>query len=87
MSTACWPRSALWSAGYSDYQGVLAADDYLGYTENANGYGAGLYHVAFVGTPSESGLWSLTPRPSACNTAAIFVALRACGAQVRRGKK
>ena len=52
-------QTALSSAGYTDYQGVLAADDYLGYTENANGYGADLYHVAFVGTPSETGLWTL----------------------------
>jgi hypothetical protein len=52
-------QTALSAAGYTDYQGVLAADDYLGYTQNANGYGAGLYHVAFVGTPSETGLWTL----------------------------
>lgn len=50
---------ALSSAGYTDYQGVLAADDYLGYTQNANGYGADLYHVAFVGTPSQTGTWTL----------------------------
>ena len=50
---------ALSSAGYTDFQGVLAADDYLGYTENASGYGAELYHVAFVGTPTETGLWTL----------------------------
>jgi hypothetical protein len=52
-------QTALSTAGYTDYQGVLAADDYLGYTENASGYGADLYHVAFVGTPSETGLWTL----------------------------
>jgi len=39
---------ALSSAG-TPIPGVLAADDYLGYTQNANGYGADLYHVAFVG--------------------------------------
>ncbi|MFL6699147.1 MAG: DUF3500 domain-containing protein [Vitreoscilla sp.] len=50
---------ALGSAGYADFKGVLAADDYLGYTLNANGYGADLYHVAFVGTPSETGTWTL----------------------------
>ena len=50
---------ALSSTGYTDYQGVLAADDYLGYTQNANGYGADLYHVAFVGTPSQTGTWTL----------------------------
>jgi hypothetical protein len=52
-------KIALSTAGYTDYQGVLAADDYLGYTENASGYGADLYHVAFVGTPTETGLWTL----------------------------
>ena len=52
-------QTALSTAGYTDYQGVLAADDYLGYTEDASGYGADLYHVAFVGTPSETGLWTL----------------------------
>jgi hypothetical protein len=52
-------KVALSSAGYADFQGVLAADDYLGYTKNANGYGADLYHVAFVGTPSQTGSWTL----------------------------
>ena len=52
-------QTALSTAGYEDFQGVLAADDYLGYTENASGYGADLYHVAVVGTPSASGAWSL----------------------------
>jgi hypothetical protein len=52
-------KVALSTAGYTDFQGVLAADDYLGYTKNATGYGADLYHIAFVGTPSETGLWTL----------------------------
>jgi len=52
-------KVALSTAGYTDLQGVLAADDYLGYTKNANGYGANLYHVAVVGTPSETGSWTL----------------------------
>jgi hypothetical protein len=52
-------KVALSSAGYEDFEGVLAADDYLGYTKNANGYGAELYHVAFVGTPSATGQWTL----------------------------
>ena len=52
-------QTALSSAAYTDFQGVLAADDYLGYTEGASGYGADLYHVALVGTPSETGLWTL----------------------------
>ena len=52
-------KTALSTAGYADFQGVLAADDYLGYTKNANGYGADLYHVALVGTPSSTGSWTL----------------------------
>ncbi len=52
-------KTALGTAGYTDFQGVLAADDYLGYTKNANGYGAALYHVAVVGTPSATGSWTL----------------------------
>ncbi|MDB5973043.1 MAG: hypothetical protein JWQ90_5493 [Hydrocarboniphaga sp.] len=52
-------KVALSSAGYADFQGVIAADDYLGYTKNANGYGADLYHVAFIGTPSQTGSWTL----------------------------
>jgi len=52
-------KTVLSTAGYEDYEGVLAADDYLGYTKNANGYGANLYHVGFVGTPSQTGKWTL----------------------------
>ena len=52
-------KAALSTQGYADFQGVLAADDYLGYSKDANGYGADLYHVAFVGTPSETGSWTL----------------------------
>lgn len=51
--------TALSAAGADDLQGVLAADDYLGYTKNASGYGAELYHVAIIGTPSQTGSWSL----------------------------
>ncbi|MDY0747035.1 DUF3500 domain-containing protein [Paucibacter sp. R3-3] len=52
-------QAALSSSGYADMQGVLAADDYLGYTLNANGYGAGLARVAVIGTPSSTGSWAL----------------------------
>ncbi|MFT4198777.1 MAG: DUF3500 domain-containing protein [Pseudoxanthomonas sp.] len=53
------------TGGYLDLEGVLAADDYLGYTTDSahtassDGYGADKYHVAFIGTPSTSGLWTL----------------------------
>ena len=36
---------ALSAAAYKDFQGVLAADDYLGHTLNASGYGPENYHV------------------------------------------
>ncbi|NKF22098.1 DUF3500 domain-containing protein [Solimonas marina] len=52
-------QTVLGDAGYEDFEGVLAADDYLGYTKNSNGYGAENYHVAFIGTPSETGMWTL----------------------------
>ncbi|CAN6484205.1 unnamed protein product [Victoria cruziana] len=51
--------AALSTAGYTELQGVLAADDYLGYTKNASGYGADLYRIGVIGTPSQTGSWSL----------------------------
>lgn len=53
------------TGGYLDLEGVLAADDYLGYTSDSahtassSGYGADKYHIAFIGTPSATGLWTL----------------------------
>jgi hypothetical protein len=49
--------TALSSAGYDDLRGNLAADDYLGTFQG--GYGSGLSRVAFVGTPSATGRWTL----------------------------
>jgi hypothetical protein len=46
-------------AGYSDLDGVRAADDYLAANGGGNGYGAGLYYVAIFGTPSTSDEWAL----------------------------
>ncbi len=46
--------------GYNELEGAWAADDYLG----ANGggtatYGQAYYYLAFLGTPSQTGLWEL----------------------------
>lgn len=50
--------AALTSAGYADFDAVLAADDYLGTKQN--GYGRGYAHIAIIGTPSTTGLWTLS---------------------------
>jgi len=49
--------AALTDAGYQDFLGVLAADDYLG--DRQNGYGREYYDLAIIGTPTASGDWSL----------------------------
>lgn len=43
--------------GYEEWQTIRAADDYLG--TMANGYSAGNYVIAFLGTPSTTGKWML----------------------------
>lgn len=43
--------------GYEEFQAVRAADDYLGTLRS--GYSAGLYIIAFLGTPSTTGKWML----------------------------
>jgi len=50
-------NTALSDAGYADFNGVLAADDYLGTMQSS--YGSSNYHIAFIGTPSTTGLWTL----------------------------
>ena len=45
--------------GYDEMLGDLVADDYLGTVNKATTYGAGYYYVAFLGTPSTSGLWEM----------------------------
>ncbi|MGC3982352.1 MAG: DUF3500 domain-containing protein [Steroidobacteraceae bacterium] len=49
--------AALTDAGYADFKGVLAADDYLGTKQG--GYGSSYAHIAIIGTPSTTGLWTL----------------------------
>ncbi len=52
-------------AGYQDFVGVLAADDYLGTLSGGNPGGGGgqyssdNYYIAFIGTPSATGDWML----------------------------
>ncbi|MGI9175633.1 MAG: DUF3500 domain-containing protein, partial [Rhodothermales bacterium] len=50
-------RTALSDAGYGTFDGIRAADDYLG--ERQGGYGSGLYLIAFLGTPSATDAWML----------------------------
>lgn len=50
-------RAALTDAGYADFTGVRAADDYLGTLQN--GYSGNNYYVAMIGTPSATGFWTL----------------------------
>ena len=45
--------------GYNEVQQIRAADDYLNANGGGNGYGSGLYFIAFLGTPSTSGTWML----------------------------
>lgn len=45
--------------GNEEYLGILAADDYLNSIGGGSDYGSGNYYVAFIGTPSVTGLWCL----------------------------
>ncbi len=45
--------------GNEEYIGILAADDYLNSIGGGSDYGSGNYYVAFIGTPSTTGLWCL----------------------------
>lgn len=57
--------TVLSDAGYEDFVGVLAADDYLaaqgggGGGGGGGGYGSDNYYVAFIGTPSTTSSWML----------------------------
>ena len=61
-------RAILSSQGYSDEEGIRKADTYLSQQpnrgsgpigDNSSTYGAGLYSVAFFGTPSRSKQWTV----------------------------
>jgi hypothetical protein len=46
--------------GLNELEGVLAADDYFGKeTGQSKTFGAGNFYIAFLGTPSVTGLWEL----------------------------
>jgi len=45
--------------GYDELEGGLAADDYLAANGGGTTYGASNYYLAFLGTPSTTGLWEL----------------------------
>lgn len=52
-------QAALSDAGYGTFEGIRAADDYLGENGGGDQYAAGLYYVAFLGTPSATEPWML----------------------------
>lgn len=45
--------------GSEEYTGIIDADDYLRANGGDSGYGSGNYYIAFLGTPSTTGLWCL----------------------------
>jgi hypothetical protein len=45
--------------GYAELTALLAADDYLNTAGGGSGYGAGNYFMAFLGTPSKTGLFEI----------------------------
>ncbi|MCU0325880.1 MAG: DUF3500 domain-containing protein [Spirosomaceae bacterium] len=45
--------------GNEEYTGIIDADDYLLANGGGSGYGKGNYYIAFLGTPSATGLWCL----------------------------
>jgi hypothetical protein len=56
-------RSVLSAAGYTQVEGILAADDYLGSQQGSGGdtasFGAANYYLAFYGEPSADQPWTL----------------------------
>ncbi|TAE22980.1 MAG: DUF3500 domain-containing protein [Cytophagales bacterium] len=45
--------------GLDELEGNLVADDYLGANGGGSTYSRGNYHLAFIGTPSTTGLWEI----------------------------
>lgn len=45
--------------GFDESQQIRAADDNLNAGGGGSGYGNGIYFIAFVGTPSTTGIWQL----------------------------
>ena len=45
--------------GYNEFEGIRAADAYLNANGGGNGYGSGIYFIAFLNTPTTTGSWML----------------------------
>lgn len=45
--------------GYTEFQMIRAADDYLQASGGGNGYSSGIYFLSFLNTPSSTGAWML----------------------------
>jgi Protein of unknown function (DUF3500) len=43
--------------GYDEIEQILNADDYLRGLDSGAGFSSGNFHIAFLGTPSDTGLW------------------------------
>ncbi|HEY0460993.1 MAG TPA: DUF3500 domain-containing protein [Pyrinomonadaceae bacterium] len=43
--------------GYDEIDQLLNADDYLSGIDKGAGFGSGSFHLAFLGTPANSGMW------------------------------
>lgn len=52
-------RAVLTDAGYEDFAGVRAADDYLASQGGGSEYSSNNYFLAVIGTPSTTGNWML----------------------------
>ena len=52
-------RAVLSDQGFDDFIGVLAAEDYIGETEDDDDYTSYSYAIGFIGEPSVSGEWML----------------------------
>lgn len=52
-------RAALSDAGYEDFLGMLAADNYLNEQGGGSAYSSGNYFMAFIGYPITGGSWML----------------------------
>jgi hypothetical protein len=50
---------SLGNEGNEEYTGIIDADDYLRANGGSSDYGSGNYYIAFLGTPSTTGLWCL----------------------------
>ncbi len=52
-------QAVLSTDGYTRFQNILAADDYLNANGGGSAYGSGNYYIAFLGSPSTTTTWQL----------------------------